>query len=183
MALSPNPFNTKPSVRGTDQAVIQEYLLANWTEPQLPKSLVKDKRNLFLGIGGLLIIGLLIIMGYWQKNNNYYFGAIVFLVAAFSLYIQYYLPHKPMDIVITNLHLQVGRKTYSYTDLAGFWYQEEFGYILVNIEPKKASITTISFLYPSSDKQEVRNLFLKVIPEVEPRIRDINDQISDFLNF
>ena len=65
--------------------------------------------------------------------------------------------------------------------LAGFWLHKENGFFVVNIEPKKAASIPLTFLYPGDDENELKDILLEVLPEVEPRLKDLTDTVNRYI--
>ncbi|MCC2631519.1 MAG: hypothetical protein K0S20_218 [Patescibacteria group bacterium] len=154
-----------------------QNLLAQWKEPKLPESLDTNPLILpALGAAALVMIG----VGYWQKDWTFYLAATVAAFAAGMLVVQKKKPAEGLVISLAQEELVVGAKNYEITSLAGFWLSAEAGHVIINVEPAKASLFPISFFYENGSSEEARNLFLQVMPELEPRQKTAADTVGKY---
>lgn len=146
-------------------------VIAQWTEPTPDK--ITPRRlpaPVIISVSAIACLGLAAI-GYYQKDFTYYLAAVAAATAGVVLTMQKKRT-QALPIIITTESLEVGSKSYLLSAMAGFWLEEEPGAITINVEPQKAAMFPITFVYPGTNKQEVRDLLLHVLPEVESRDSD-----------
>ncbi len=154
--------------------------LASWQEPET-SDLVTGRLPLPLWLGTILLLGIgLALIGYFQHDFTYYLAAIVAFVASLALYAQNHRPSGPRQIVLSQGEIAIGQKHHALGDLAGFWLEPESNFTVVNLEPNKPSMMPISLL-PPDGPSKVRELFLRVISEVEPRHSNFADQVNRYI--
>lgn len=157
-------------------------ILSQWKEPATEAyglATGGKQKYLWIGLGATAI--LLIVIGVLTHDINYYLGAGVLISAIFALVAQIRKPGASLDIAITNAGVAIGNKTYSLDDISGFWLNSASQYIAINLELKKRTALPITFLYPTDNASEARNLLLEILPELEPRQSDITDGLSRWI--
>lgn len=179
MQLQPNPTRSNPSNPTQTVGQVSEHLVAQWTEPERNQTNLNKKVPVLSLLGLCLVLGLLIFLGI-RSNRTYFLTVAVLITAGFAVVMQRKVPSPRLVITLTNLRIVIGRKSFLLSDLAGFWLEETDGQILVNLEPKKAAITPVNFLYPEGTKEEARQTLLRIIPEVEPRQKNISDWLNQY---
>jgi len=158
-----------------------EAVVAEWTEPT--ESLEQDGRLplLIVIVGGLLIAVGLLALGLWLHDFTYYLGTAAILAAVAAITSQRRRPAAPRDIILSTQSLHVGRQSYALSELAGFWLEPVGEAMAVNVEPKKAAMLPITFLYPSPHLDETRQTLLEVLPELEPRRSTAADSLNRYI--
>jgi hypothetical protein len=176
MALpNPNQTNQAPAV--------QEELIAEWQEPQLPSLLSGIRRPHYAIAGAIVVSIVLIILAIIFHNLNVALPILVLLSAGGAVYSQNRRTSASRTITLTTTRLQIGRRSYAFTDLAGFWLESTEQFIVINIEPKKPTAMPITALYVSHNNEECHDLLLEVLAEVEPRAETITDRINKLMHF
>jgi len=184
----PNPSNPTQADNPENQDVSstptgEEVALAQWQESEHIKPVFP-----FGGITGLatiasLIILVLIVLGVWQHDFNFYFIAGVILIASASLIIQMRRDTPRLNITLTDRRLIVGNRQYLLSDVAGFWPQHDDATLAINIEMKKPGLLPVTFLYQNDNIDEVREVLGQVLPELEPRVQSSMDRVSRYFRF
>ena len=157
-------------------------VLANWEEPKVASSgwaSGKQQRYIWLVLGLIFIIA--IIIGFFTKDSNYYLGAGVIAAGAFAIFSQLRHPAPQLSIIVAKAGVEVGKKIYAIDDIAGFWLGHSGEYPVINLELKKRTPFPVTFLYPGPNREEARDLFLEILPELEPRQETVADSLSRFI--
>jgi len=171
-----------PNPSQPDQAPTEpEELIAEWQEPELPSLISNIKRPLYLVIGAAVLVVVLILLAIFLHNFDYVVSILVLLSAGGAIYTQSHRPTPPRTITLTSTRIQIGKHSYAVTDIAGFWLQLHDDFLVINIEPKKASALPITAIYPSDNVEECHDLLIEVLSEVEPRAETITDRISGWI--
>jgi len=162
-------------------AAAPEQLVVEWVEPtESAESGTQIPLRLVIG-GGLGIAAVLILIGVLAKDFTYYLAATAMVAAGSAIVSQRRKPAAGRAVSLTTQALHVGRSTYPLTDVAGFWLEQAYDAVAVNIEPKKAAMLPITFLYPSEHPEDARQTLLEVLPELEPRQKTAADSLSRFI--
>jgi hypothetical protein len=158
-----------------------EQLVAEWTEPNEKLAELSQLPLVTVIIGAAILIGLLIGLGVWLRDFTLYMAAAASLAAAVAVISQRRRPAASRTVSLTTQNLVVGRRTYPLSDLAGFWLESVGEVTAVNVEPSKAAVLPINFLYPSAERAEARATLLEVLPELEPRHTTAGDSLSRYI--
>lgn len=150
-----------------DNNTPEASIIANFEEPKIPQSVshsILQKRLILFATVTFIIM---IAIGVWMKDWTFYLAAGVVGMASFSILAQH-KNAKPQSIAITNEVIQIGQKIIQINDLIGFWLEREQEYIGVNLVRKHREIIPASFLFPTQNPDEVREIMLQILPEIEP---------------
>jgi hypothetical protein len=158
---------------------VEEALVAEWQEAEreavrgtVPPSAIV--------IGGSILGVVLVGLGIWQHEFNFYLAAIVIFLAVTTVIVQMRRQGVPLPITLTTYRLIVGKRQYAIADLAGFWLGRDGGNVEINVETKKPGMVPISFLYSTSIESEARATLGQVMPELEPRLPTATDSIARY---
>ena len=178
-----NPSNTGLPTPEVASSPGEEVSLAQWQESEHIRPVFP-----FGGVPGLIgisvaVIVVLIFLGAWQHDTNFYIFAVVVLIAAATLVIQMRRESPRLQITLTTRRLVVGNKQYALSDIAGFWPQHDDGTLAINVEMKKPGILPVTFLYENDDIGEARETMDEVMPELEARIPSSMDAVSRYFRF
>jgi hypothetical protein len=158
----------------------EEYLIDEWQEPTQKNQAASPSFITTVGVTVAVML-ILVAMGYFLQDKDFYFAAAASLAIGFALLAQSKSSNIQNDILISNLRLKIGKNVYMLSDMAGFWLDDKNGYTVINIEPKQTAVFPITFLYPEPAEEKVREILLHVLPEIESRKRDITDSINHYL--
>jgi len=157
-------------------------VLAQWEEPHTEASgwaSGKQQRYIWLGLG--LVTVIVLIIAIVLKDATYYLAAGVLITGSFALFSQIRHPSPQLAITVAKAGVQVGKKVYHIDDLAGFWLGQSGEYPVVNLELKRRTPFPIAFLYPGPNRDEARDLFLEILPELEPRQENASDNLTRWI--
>ena len=156
-----------------------EVMVAQWQE-QVPvtQSLSPQNQLLFL-IGGIVLIVLFVLLGYFMKEWTLYFAAPVGALALITMKVQHHREEVPRVITITNQRIIVGEQNYGYTELSGFWLEPTGSTVVITLEYKRPSIVPVTLFFKDTDEQLTRQTLLQVLPELEARKSHFTDQIAN----
>jgi putative flippase GtrA len=157
-------------------------LLAEWQEPHIEASgwaVGPARRYVMLGLVAIII--LLLVVGIWLKNSTLYIGAIVVAAAIAAITTQSRNDNVSLKVEVTNRGIVAGKRIYLVDELAGFWLGSTAGYVTINLELKRRTPLPATFIYNSNDVEEARNLFLEILPELEPRKETISDTLTKYI--
>lgn len=151
--------------------------IAQWTD-RSNRSFTTRERQILLGV---LAIGTAVMLSIaiWLDDLSLYLAAAVFVAIGISIAVQKKTSPK-LTVSLFYDHLEVGTSNYPISDLAGFWLQKISGKLYLQIENKR-SFLPISLEYPTLNSSKLRQEFLEVLPELEPRPTTFNDQIAAWL--
>jgi len=128
----------------------------------------------------VVLAALLTFLGFWLHDFTYYLAAVTIVAATVAVISQRRRPAAGREVTLTTQNLMVGRRSYPLSDLAGFWLEAAGEVTAVNVEPSKASVLPINFLYPD-DIHEARTTMLEVLPELEARHKAAGDRLSRYI--
>lgn len=154
-----------------------EQALAQWEQPHQASQVSGTKIWMFAVPVGLGLLALAI----WQKEWNYGLGAAAVLAGAAAFTVQN--RGAALMVTVTTNKIVIGKRAYALSDLAGFWLAEGPAGIEVNLERKKPGLLPTTFVYPSLNKEETRQLMGQVLAELEPRRSSLGEQVSRYFRF
>jgi len=161
----------------------EETLLAEWQEATHPLPELSGKTLSLLILGGSVLAAASIGLAIWFHEFNLYFVAVVLILAVSTLIVQNRKPTASLKVTITNVRLMVGNRQYLMEDLAGFWLQSDRETVVINVEPKKASMVPITFLFAENNTEAARQTMLAIMPELESRLPNATDRINRYFRF
>ena len=161
----------------------EEVLLAEWQEAEHPLPGISGKNLSLLVLVGAVLTVASIAVAIWQSDYNLYFIAAVLILGIITLLVQNRRTSPSLKITITNIRLLVGNRQYLMEELAGFWLQHDRETVVVNIEPKKAAMVPITFLFSVNNTEEARKTLQSIMPELESRLPNSTDKINRYFRF
>ncbi len=161
----------------------EETLLAEWQEAEHPLPGVSGKNLSLLVFGGAILTVAAIGVAIWQQDYNLYFIAAVLILGIVTLLVQNRRTTPSLTITITNIRLLVGNRQYLMEELAGFWLQHDRETVVINVEPKKAAMVPVTFLYSVNNTDEARRTLQQIMPELESRLPNSSDKINRYFRF
>lgn len=160
---------------------VEERLITQWVEPD--EQSAPGMNPLFLYGGGLLFAALLVLVGIWQKEANYYLAAGVISTALLAFRTQHRHDTPNLEVFITNVRVVIGKHEHALEDLAGFWLQTDAtDTLIITFEHKKPAILPASCRTAASE-QQTRAELTQVLPELEPRTTHFSEQLNQYLHF
>jgi len=160
-----------------------EAILAEWQEPTIHKLSSPNHKTIFYIGGAVVICAILLFVGYTIGDTSLYLAAGVVAAALFTLLSSKHTSSHALPVTLTTEQLQIGRKIYALVEFSGFWITNESDFLVVNLKPKKASAISTSVLYPTQNITEVKDLFLNVLPEIQPPEMTLSDKLTSFIRF
>lgn len=103
-------------------------------------------------VGGVFVMLLVVLIWYFVSAGN------------------------PVNIVITNLGIQVDKQFYSFENIKGYWHSERTSTFY--IEPKKRTGLVASFPMGSKKIEDIKKNLPDYISEIEGRGEDVIDRVS-----
>ncbi|CAN5135916.1 hypothetical protein BH11PAT4_BH11PAT4_1800 [soil metagenome] len=157
-----------------------EQLLSQWKEPEQAHTQFSGRVRLSLLLGGGTLSVLVIALGYWLDEFNFYIAAAVILMGLAAMFAQNRRPIQLKTVTVTNLRIGVDEREFSLPDLAGFWLQQESEGLVIMLEHKKPALIPVSFFFPEQNRELAQKTMLQVLPELEPRASHFTDKFSNY---
>lgn len=153
--------------------------MPTFTEPAAASSLSPQTSRQLVLIGAVASI-VLIAVGAWQKNFNAFFGSAALVAAIVLIHLQHRRAQVSREISVSEEGVQVGDRSFTREELAGFWLWETPEGTEVTLETPKPAFLPTAFLFPGT-VDEARGVFSLYLSELEPRRSAGQSPVDRFL--
>ena len=147
-------------------------VLLSWSSPA--RLFKKRDKEYFTNIGAIVFLLIVILV---FAREFLLIAAVVSVV--FLIYVLSTVPPENIDHRITNLGIESGGHYYRWEELAEFWFEEQWGQVMLLLKPYIGS--RIIILLGDLDKNRVRELLSKHIPFREKPEKSWVDNASKWL--
>jgi hypothetical protein len=146
--------------------------LLSWSSPS--RLFKKRDKEYFTNIGAIVFLLIVILV---FAREFLLIAAVVSVV--FLIYVLSTVPPENVDHKITNLGIESAGHYYRWEELAEFWFEEQWGQVMLIIHPLMGS--RIIILLGDQDQKRVRELLAEHIPFREKPEKSWVDNASKWL--
>ncbi len=129
------------------------------------------------------IIALLALLVWAFFSDNWTMAIALIVFAAVYYYTHTYHPPKVIEIIISEMGIQVGAVLYPYSHIQAFWVMYGHGLKTLNLRVTGHWFADVVIQLESQDPVEIRQYLVTQIPEWEGKQEKLGDMILRLLKF
>lgn len=149
-----------------------DHPLVQWTAPEFQHY---DRGPLWFTIGGILVL-LLVLYGIWTGSWT---ESIVFLLLASVYYLTHHEQPRQFDVMISEMGIKFGDKTYPYSNIKNFWILYHPPHVKkLGFRPLEGWAHDVHISLEDQDPVVLRNLLITQIPEWEGKQESMTEIIT-----